>query len=100
MADSGNHVSGNDESEDLDDNEVVDQPAPGGSDSMDDLAAFLMHRTTDPEVTDDQRYRTFALVSAYQDGDSPPEIQAAMREAALRFAGHPDYRAEWRPQGR
>jgi len=98
MADSGNHVSGNDESEDLDDNEVVDEPAPGGSDSMDDLAAFLMHRTTDPEVTDDQRYRTFALVSAYQDGDSPPEIQADMREAALKYADHPDYRPEWRPR--
>jgi hypothetical protein len=91
-------VSENDESKGPDDNEAVAEPAPGTSDSMDDLAAFLMHRTTDPEVTDEERYRTFALVSAYQDGDSPPEIQAAMREAALKFAGHPDYRAEWRPQ--
>jgi multidrug efflux pump subunit AcrB len=90
-------VSANDESESRDAG-VADGPAPGGSDSLDDLAAFLMHRTGDPEVTDEQRYRTFALVSAYQDGDNPPEIQAEMREAALKFAGHPDYRPEWRPQ--
>ena len=56
MADPGDHVSGNDESEGLDGNEVVDEPAPGGSDSLDDLAAFLMHRTADPGVTDEQRY--------------------------------------------
>jgi len=98
MADSGNHASGNDESADPDGSEVAAEPAPWTSDSMDDLAAFLMHRTSDPGVTDEQRYRTFALVSAYQDGDNPPEIQAEMREAALKFAGHPDYRAEWRPQ--
>ena len=98
MADSEDHVSGNDESEDLNGNEVVDKPAPGGTDSLDDLAAFLMHRTADPGVTDEQRYRTFALVSAYQDGDNPPEIQAEMREAALQFADHPGYRAEWRPR--
>ena len=64
---------------------------------MDDLAAFLMHRTTDPEVTEEERYRTFALVAAYQDGDDLPEIERDMREAAVRFSGHPDYRAEWRP---
>jgi hypothetical protein len=98
MADPGDHVSGNDESEGLDGDEAVDEPAPGGSDSLDDLAAFLMHRTADPGVTDEQRYRTFALVSAYQDGDNPPEIQAEMREDALKFADHPDYRAEWRPR--
>ena len=98
MSDSGNHASGNNESADVDGSEVAGEPAPWTSDSMDDLAAFLMHRTTDPGITDDQRYRTFALVSAYQDGDNPPEIQAEMREAALKFADHPDYRAEWRPQ--
>jgi hypothetical protein len=91
---SGNTGPGNDEPKDAD----AAGPAPWTSDSMDDLAAFLMHRTTDPEVTDEQRYRTFALVDAYQDGDNPPEIQAEMREAALKFAAHPDYRAEWRPQ--
>jgi hypothetical protein len=64
---------------------------------MDDLAAFLMHRTTDPEVTEEERYRTFALVAAYQDGDDLPEIERDMKEAAVRFAGHPDYRGEWRP---
>jgi hypothetical protein len=78
--------------------EAVDGPAPGAPASLDDLAAFLMHRTADPAVTDEQRYRTFALVSAYQDGDNPPEIQSEMREAALKFADHPDYRAEWRPR--
>lgn len=66
-------------------------------DSMDDLAAFLMHRTADPEVTEEERYRTFALVAAYQDGDDLPEIERDMREAAVRFSGHPDYRGEWRP---
>jgi len=106
MADSGNHVSGNDEPVDIDDDETeglhgdeaADEAAHGTSDSMDDLAAFLMHRTTDPGVTDEQRYRTFALVDAYQDGDNPREIQKEMREAALKFADHPDYLAEWRPR--
>jgi hypothetical protein len=88
-------VSGNDQPEKPDSNEAA--AAPATSDSLDDLAAFLMHRTADPGVTEEQRYRTFALVSAYQDGDNPPEIQAEMREAALKFADHPDYRAEWRP---
>ena len=70
-------MSGHDEPEKPDNNEAAT------ADSLDDLAAFLMHRTTDPGVTEEQRYRTFALVSAYQDGDNPPEIQAEMREAAL-----------------
>jgi hypothetical protein len=93
MTDSGNH-----ESAGGDGHEAAGQPTPSTSDSMDDLAAFLMHRTADAEMTQEQRYRVFALVSAYQDEDSPQEIQAAMREAALQYAGHPDYRAEWRPQ--
>jgi hypothetical protein len=106
MADSGDHVSANDEPVDLDDDETeglhgeeaADEAAHATSDNLDDLAAFLMHRTSDPGVTEEQRYRTFALVSAYQDRDNPPEIQAEMREAALKFADHPDYRAEWRPR--
>ena len=98
MADSADHRPGNDAPEGAGPDEAPDEPAPGGSDSLDDLAAFLMHRTTDPGVSDEQRYRTFALVSAYQDGDNPPQIQAEMRAAALPFAGHPDYRAEWRPR--
>jgi hypothetical protein len=64
---------------------------------MDDLAAFLMHRTADPGVTDEERYRTFALVAAYQDRDLEPVIEQDMKEAAVRFANHPDYRSEWRP---
>jgi hypothetical protein len=67
------------------------------NDSLDDLAAFLMHRTADAGITEEERYRTFALVSAYQDGDDPPAIEAAMREAAVKFDGHPDFRDEWRP---
>ena len=45
------------------------------NDSLDDLAAFLMHRTADAGITEEERYRTFALVSAYQDGDDPPALQ-------------------------
>jgi hypothetical protein len=97
MADSGNHVPGNDESAGPGGAAPAGEPAPWTSDSLDDLAAFLMHRTSDPGVTEEQRYRTFVLVDAYQDGDNPPEIQKEMREAALKFASHPDYRAEWRP---
>jgi hypothetical protein len=98
MADSGNHGPGNDESAGTGGAGAAGEPAPWTSDSLDDLAAFLMHRTSDPGVTEEQRYRTFALVDAYQDGDNPPEIQQEMREAALKFADHPDYRTEWRPQ--
>jgi hypothetical protein len=67
------------------------------SDNLDDLAAFLMHRTTDPGMTEEERFRTFALVDAYQEGDDPKAIEAAMRAAAVRFADHPDYRPSWRP---
>jgi alkylhydroperoxidase/carboxymuconolactone decarboxylase family protein YurZ len=68
------------------------------NDSLDDLAAFLMHRTADAGSTDAERRQTFALVAAYQEGDDPPRIEVAMRAAAARFASHPDYRAEWRPE--
>jgi hypothetical protein len=74
------------------------QPADKHRDSMDDLAAFLMHRTADPGVTDEERYRTFALVDAYQDRDCPPEIELEMKQAAAKFADHPDYRSQWRPE--
>jgi hypothetical protein len=97
MADSGNNVPGNDESAGPGGAGTAGGPAPWTSDSLDDLAAFLMHRTSDPGVTDEERYRTFALVDAYQDGDNPPEIHKEMRVAALKFEGHPDYRPEWRP---
>lgn len=72
--------------------------ADSHKDSMDDLAAFLMHRTSDQGVTEEERYRTFALVSAYQDGDDLPEIEQDMRKAAAKFVDHPDYRSEWRPE--
>jgi hypothetical protein len=67
------------------------------NDSLDDLAAFLMHRTADASTTEEERFRTFALVAAYQEGDDPPAIEAAMREAAVKFASHPGFREEWRP---
>jgi hypothetical protein len=68
------------------------------NDSLDDLAAFLMHRTADEGLTEEERFRMFALVAAYQDGDDPIAIESAMREAAMKFAAHPDYRDEWRPE--
>ena len=68
------------------------------SDSLDDLAAFLMHRTADEGTTEAERLRLFALVAAYQEGDDPPAIESAMREAAVKFADHPGYRDEWRPE--
>ena len=68
------------------------------NDSLDDLAAFLMHRTSDEGMTEEERFLTFALVAAYQEGDDPPAIESAMREAAVKFASHPDYREEWRPE--
>jgi uncharacterized protein DUF6221 len=67
------------------------------SDTLDDLAAFLMHRTSDADMTAEERLRTYALVGAYQEGDEPAEIEATMRATALKFADHPDYRQEWRP---
>jgi hypothetical protein len=66
-------------------------------DSVDDLAAFLVRRTADPGVTNEVRYLIFALVVAYQDPDLEPVSEHAMKEAAVRFAGHPDYHSEWRP---
>ena len=68
------------------------------NDSLDDLAAFLMHRTADEGLTEEERFRMFALVAAYQDGDDPVAIESAMREAAMKFAAYPDYRDEWRPE--
>jgi hypothetical protein len=65
-------------------------------DSVDDLAAFLVHRTADPGVTDEERYLIFALVVAYQDPGLEPVVEQAMKETAVRFAGHPDYHSEWR----
>jgi len=68
------------------------------SDSLDDLAAFLMHRTADPDTPEEERLSVFVLVEAYQEGDDPDAVVAALRTAALRYAGHRDYRPEWRPK--
>jgi hypothetical protein len=67
------------------------------SDTLDDLAAFLMQHAWADGVSEDERVRTFAVVDAYQEGDAPSQVEAEMRRLALRFADDPDYRAEWRP---
>lgn len=67
------------------------------TDSPDDLAAFLMHRSVDPELSEQDRLAIFVLVEAYQEGDDPPLVFAALRAAAGHFAGHPDYRPAWAP---
>lgn len=67
------------------------------TDSVDDLAAFLMHRTADPGATDAERLEVFAAVEGYQEGDDPPAMEAAMRTIGLRYADHPGYRPQWRP---
>ncbi len=60
---------------------------------MDDLAAFLMHRTSDPAMPPGERLRIFTLVGAYQEGD---EVEGDLRREGRAFATHPDYRQEWR----
>jgi hypothetical protein len=74
-----------------------DNSADQSTDTLDDLAAFLMHHAYDPEVTDAERLETFAVVNGYQEGDDPSTIEPAMRTMALRFCDRPDYRPEWRP---
>jgi hypothetical protein len=49
------------------------------TDGLDDLAAFLMYRTTDAGTTDAESLETFAVVEGYKEGDAPPTIEAAMR---------------------
>lgn len=63
-------------------------------DSMDDLAAFLMHRTSDPDIAPDHVLRIYALVGAYQEGD---EVEPDLRREGVTFATHPAYRPEWGP---
>ncbi len=65
------------------------------SDTLDDLAAFLMHRTEDAGLSEKQRLSIFVLVGAYQEQDDPPTVEAALRREAQPFADHPDYRPEW-----
>ena len=65
------------------------------TDSLDDLAAFLMHRTADADLTESERLSIYVLVDAYQENDDPPKVAAALRVAADRFHGHRDYRPEW-----
>ena len=65
------------------------------SDTLDDIAAFLMHRTADPDMSEADRMSIFVLVGAYQEEDDPPLVAAALRTAASAFTVHPDYRTEW-----
>ncbi len=69
------------------------------TESLDDLAAFLMHHTTDEGMPEEQRLAIFVLVGAYQEQDDPTTVAAALRNEAAAFAGHPGYRAEWAVQG-
>jgi len=62
---------------------------------MDDLAAFLMHRTADSGLSEEDRLSIFVLVGAYQENDDPPLVAAALRTAAATYRHHPDYRSEW-----
>ena len=65
------------------------------SDTLDNLAVFLMHRTADTDMSEKRRLSIFVLVGAYQEQIDPPTVEAALRNAAGAFADHPDYRAEW-----
>lgn len=67
------------------------------TDSLDDLAAFIMHRTAERGVTDAERLEIFAAVEGYQEGDDPSVMERALRAIASRYADHPGYRPEWRP---
>ena len=64
-------------------------------DTLDDLAAFLMHRTADVNMSEKRRLSIYVLVGAYQEQDDPPTVEAALRNEAGAFADHPDYRVEW-----
>jgi hypothetical protein len=67
------------------------------TDSLDDLAAFVMHRNAERGATDAERLEIFAAVEGYQECDDPSVIEPALRAIAARYADHPDYRTEWRP---
>lgn len=75
----------------------MDDPETRGADDLDDIAAFIMHRTDDPGVTDAERLEMYAAVEGYQEGDDPSVIDAALRAIAARYADNPHYRQEWRP---
>jgi hypothetical protein len=83
---------------DVMDMDAADNRADRSTGTLDDLAAFLMHRAYGPDVTQAERLETFAVVNAYQEGEEPSTIESAMRTMALRFRDHPDYRPEWRPR--
>ena len=55
------------------------------TESLDDLAAFLMHRTADEGMPEEQRLAIFVLVGAYQEQDDPTTVAAAMRNEADSF---------------
>ena len=67
------------------------------SDSLDDLAAFLMHHSGDQNVSESERLSIYAVVGAYQEGYDPAQVEPLLRVAGARFATHPDHRPEWLP---
>jgi hypothetical protein len=67
------------------------------SDSLDDLAAFLMHCSGDESVPESERLEIYAVVAAYQEGYDPTQVEPVLRAAGARFAAHPEYRPDWRP---
>jgi hypothetical protein len=65
------------------------------NDSLDDLAAFLMHRSADGDRTDADRLAIYAVVAAYQESYDPTQVETLLRAAGAHFADHRDYRPEW-----
>ena len=46
------------------------------TDSIDDLAAFLMHQSVDVALPENERLSIYALVAAYQESDDPKTVTA------------------------
>jgi hypothetical protein len=67
------------------------------SESLDDLAAFLMHRTNDEKLSEAERLEIYAVVGAYQEGYELAQVEPLLRNAGAAFADHPDYQADCRP---
>lgn len=67
------------------------------SDSLDDLAAFLMHRSGDENVSEADRLSIWAVVRAYQEGYDPAQVEPALWLTGAQFADHPDHQQRWLP---
>ncbi|MDT4959442.1 MAG: hypothetical protein QOD31_3241 [Pseudonocardiales bacterium] len=63
---------------------------------LDELADFLLARTTHPGIDSVDWITSIGIVvAAYREGLAVVQTERAMRFAALPFSDHPDYRAEW-----